>query len=78
MVEGVDLRFDGVEHFGGVAHAPEFAEEADELGLEEVLVVEAIFDDEGEELVKLFQGCAELEEDGGWVFVYMWRDVDAW
>lgn len=77
MVEGVDLHFDGVEHLDGVAQAPESAEEADELCLEVVLVVEAVFDDEREELVELFHGGAELEKDGGWVFVHMRRDVNS-
>jgi len=40
--------------------AAELAEQADELGLEEVLVVETVFDDKGEDLVKLFEGSAEF------------------
>lgn len=58
MIKGVDLRFDGFEHFDGVVYAPEFAEQADELRLEEVLVVEAVFYDERKALVELLHGSA--------------------
>lgn len=60
MIKGVDLGFYGLEHFDGVAETPEFTEKTDELGLEEVLVVEAVFYDEWEELVQFFHGGAEL------------------
>lgn len=40
-----------------------------------MLIVEAILDDEREELVKLFHGGAELEEYGGGVPVDMGGDV---
>lgn len=60
VIKGVHLRFDGLEHFDGVAQTPEFTEQTDELGLEEVLVVEAVFYDEWEELVEFFHGRADL------------------
>lgn len=45
MIKWVDLRLNGLKHFDGVVQAPEFAEQTDELRLEEVLIVEAIFND---------------------------------
>lgn len=58
MIKGVDLRFDGFKHFDGVVYTTEFAEQADELRLEEVLVVEAVFYDEGNALLEFFHGSA--------------------
>lgn len=60
VIKGVHFRFDGLENFDGVAQTPELTEQTDELGLEEVLVVEAVFYDEWEELVEFFHGRAEL------------------
>lgn len=40
-----------------------------------MFVIEAIFYYEREDLVKLFNGGAELEKDGGWVLVNVRWDV---
>lgn len=55
MVKNVDSVLDGdevVENPGGFGKATEFGEEAEELRVEEVVVVEVGFDDEGEDLVE--------------------------
>lgn len=55
MVKNVDSVLDGdevVENPGGFGQATEFREEAEELRVEEVVVVEVGFDDEGEDLVE--------------------------
>lgn len=62
MVENVEFVPDGVENPSGFNCAAVFAEEADELGLEQVLVVETVLDYEGEDLVEFSHGNAELEE----------------
>lgn len=76
MVENVELVVpDGVENAVGFSWAVVFAEEAEELGVEVVLGVEAVLDYEGEDLVELSHGSAELEEDGGGVGVDMRWDM---
>lgn len=62
MVENVKLVPDGAENLSGFNWAAVFAEEADELGLEQVFVVETVLDYEGEDLVEFSHGSAELEE----------------
>lgn len=62
MVENVEFVPDGVENPSGFKWAAVFAEEADELGLEQVFVVETVLDYEGEDLVEFSHGSAELEE----------------
>lgn len=77
MVERVELVLDGLEDAGRVGDAAVVAEQADELGLEEVFVAEAVLDDEGDDLAELLHGSAELEEDGCRVLVDMGRNVDS-
>lgn len=60
MVEHVEFVVNGVKHTSCFGDAVESAEQADELGLKEVLIVETVFDDEREDLVKLFEGSAEF------------------
>lgn len=60
MVEHVELVLHRLKDTCSFSDAAELAEQADELGLEEVLVVETVFDDKGEDLVKLFEGSAEF------------------
>lgn len=62
MVENVEFVPDGVENPSGFNWAAVLAEEADELGLEQVFVVETVLDYEGEDLVEFSHGSAELEE----------------
>lgn len=75
MVESVELVLNRLENPSGLVDAAILGEQADELGLKQVLVVEAIFDDQREDLVELFHGSAELEKNGGWVPVDMRGDV---
>lgn len=55
--------------------ATEFAEQTDKFGLEQMLRIETVLDDEGDELVEFFHGSAELEEYGRGVLVHVRRDV---
>lgn len=64
MVKNIKLVLHGLKHTCCLSDAVEFAEEAYELGLEQVLVVETVFDYEREDLVKLFEGSAEFQEYG--------------
>lgn len=60
MVEHVELVLNRVKHTCCFSDAVEFAEQANELGLEEVFSIEPVFDDKREDLVKLFEGSAEF------------------
>lgn len=62
MIKRVEFIFDGLENTSCFVYATVIAEQADELGLEQMLIVEAVFDDERNNLVNLFQGSAELKE----------------
>lgn len=63
MIKGVEFVGNGLENTGSIGEAVVFAEQANELGLEEVLIAEAAFDDEREDSPELFEGCADLEEE---------------
>lgn len=69
MIKGIQFTRDGFKNTGGIGEAIVVAEQANELGLEQVLIVEAVFDDEREDLAELFWGSAELEEESGRVSV---------
>ena len=60
MVKHIKLVLNGVKDTCCFVDAAELAEQADKLGLKQVLVVEAVLDDEGKDLVELCDGGAEL------------------
>lgn len=63
MIKHVEFILNGLENTSSFVDTAVFAEQAEELGLKQVLAVEAVFDDEREDLVELFHGSAELEEE---------------
>lgn len=69
MIKGIQFRRNWFENTGGVGKAIIVAEQADELGLEEVLIVKAVFYYEREDCAELFWGSAEVEEESGRVSV---------
>lgn len=75
MVKDLEFVLNGVENPSGLIGAAIVAEQADKLGLEQVLVAETVLDDEGDDLVEFLHGSAELEEDGCRVLVDMRRNV---
>lgn len=62
MIKRVEFIFDGLENTSSFVYATVIAEQADEFGLEQMLIVEAVLDDGRNNLVKFFQGSAELKE----------------
>lgn len=75
MIKGVEFVGNGLENTGSIREAVVFAEQANELGLEEVLIVEAVFYDQREDSPELFERCAELEEESRRVLVDVRGDV---
>lgn len=67
MVELVGFVGDGGEDEGGFTEGSEAGEEGDELGLDDVLGEEVLFDEEGEEVAEVGGGGGEVEEEGGGV-----------
>lgn len=60
MVKHVELVLHSLKDTCSFSDAAELAEQTDKFGLEKVLVVETVFDDKGQDLVKLFEGSAEF------------------
>lgn len=67
VVELFGLVLNGAEDEGGIAEVAEAGEEGDELGLEDVLTVEAVLNDLGEEQADLAAVGAEIEKEIGGV-----------
>lgn len=75
MVKNLKFIINGLENPKSLTWAAIITEQADELGLEQVLIVEAVLDNERDDLVELFYGSAELKENGCRVRVDMRRNV---
>lgn len=75
MIKRVEFILNGLENTSRVAHATVLTEQTDELGLEQMLIGEAVLDDERLNLVELFHASAELKEKGCRVRIDMRRNV---
>lgn len=60
MVKHIQLVLNRFKDTSCLSDAAIFTEQAHKLGLKQVLSVETVFDDEGHDLMKLFDGNAEF------------------
>lgn len=60
MIKKINFILNGFKDFDSIIKAAEFAEQADELSLEKMFIVEAVFDYGRKELMEFVEGIAKL------------------